>query len=283
MINFLVLFLIVTAASLIANDTDETSLSATMALCTTPWERNIEDSLPTSDGRGHGPDVGSDEWKSVVEFKLGIRDEPGLPERESLAWCDYVDKLVRDRREMLPENKKGPSFACKNIESGSIEAIVCGDEELSALDRQLSDTYTVASTKASDEHASYLKAEQRGWIRGRRDCWKSDDSRGCVRDAYKIRIAELQAKYRLAPFIGPVTFLCGGILANEVVVMFFETEPRTLIAKRGESVSLMYIQPSASGSKYQGANETFWEHHGEAVISWGYNAGDSRCKKVTAN
>ena len=47
--------------------------SETGVLCTAAWYQSIEEKVPTGDGRGHGPDVGSDEWKSVVEFKLGIR------------------------------------------------------------------------------------------------------------------------------------------------------------------------------------------------------------------
>jgi membrane-bound inhibitor of C-type lysozyme len=62
-------------------------------------------------------------------------------------------------------------------------------------------------------------------------------------------------------------FACGGNLADEVVVTYFSTEPSTLIAERGDSVSLMTIQPSGSGARYQGRNESFWEHQGEARIS----------------
>ena len=43
---------------------------------------------------GHGPDIGSEEWKSVIEFKLGIRGNPDVPDRNSSQWCDYIDKLL---------------------------------------------------------------------------------------------------------------------------------------------------------------------------------------------
>ena len=42
----------------------------------------------------------------------------------------------------------------------------------------------------------------------------------------------------------------------------------------------MYLQPSGSGAKYQGRNETFWEHHGEALIIWSHGAPEMRCKKA---
>jgi membrane-bound inhibitor of C-type lysozyme len=74
--------------------------------------------------------------------------------------------------------------------------------------------------------------------------------------------------------------VCEGKSSAEIVVTFFQTDPPTLIAERGDSVSLMYLQPSASGAKYQGRNETFWEHHGEALITWGYDAPEMHCKKA---
>ncbi len=62
--------------------------------------------------------------------------------------------------------------------------------------------------------------------------------------------------------------------------MFFPTDLPTLYAERGDSVSLMFLQPSASGTKYQGRNETFWEHQGEAKVTWGYVAPEMHCKKL---
>lgn len=174
---------------------------------------------------------------------------------------------------------QGPSFACDNVQAGSIEALVCTDSQLSALDRTLSAVYAQASSKASNEHPPVLQSEQRGWIKGRDDCWKSDDKKACVEDEYRRRIAELQARYQLLPGTGPFTWVCDGNPANEVITTFFQTDPPTMIAERGDSTSLMYIQRSGSGAKYQGRNETFWEHQGEALITWGYGAAEMHCVK----
>ena len=72
----------------------ETSNAAAATPCSDAWYRSIEAQVPTGDGQQHGPDVGSDEWKSVVEFKLGIRGAPGVPGRDSSAWCGYIDWIV---------------------------------------------------------------------------------------------------------------------------------------------------------------------------------------------
>jgi uncharacterized protein len=263
-------------------------ISEAGVLCSDAWYRFIEEKVPTGDGQGHGPDIGSDEWKSVIEFKLGIRDQSDLPRRDSQAWCGHIDKIVQlsrtssegsmgvGRAAMVP----GPPYSCDKVKAGNIEAMICEDMELSALDRKLYDVYVDASKVAINEHPPLLKAEQRGWIKGRNECWKSDEKQGCIRKEYQPRIAELQARYRLVPANGPVRLMCDEKPANEVIVTFFQTDPPTLIAECGDSVSLMYMQPSGSGTKYQGRNETYWEHQGKASITWGYGVPQMRCKKV---
>jgi hypothetical protein len=118
----------------------------TGVLCSDAWYRSIEAKVPTGDGQGHGPDVGSDEWKSVVEFKLGIRNKSDVPRRDSEAWCRYINQIVRTSRISSTASGRsgqavkpaGPSFACGKAKAGSIEAMICEDEALSALDRKLS-------------------------------------------------------------------------------------------------------------------------------------------------
>jgi len=238
---------------------------------------SIEKQVMSGDGEGHGPDIGSDEWQSVIEFKLGVRGKDGVPARDSEAWCDYVEQLaIGDQM----DTGSGPSFDCTKARDGSIEAAVCADAALSALDRKLAEVYGEAAKKANNQQPPTLKAEQRGWIKGRNECWKSEDKPACIRDEYQQRIAELQARYRLVPSLGPFSYACEGDRANEVVVTFFETDPPTLIAERGDSTSLMTIQRSGSGARYQGRNESFWEHHGEARIQWGHDAPEMTCEKV---
>ncbi|MCC4262916.1 MliC family protein [Oceanimonas baumannii] len=240
----------------------------TVAPCSPEWAEWVEQKVNTGDGQGHGPDLGSGEWKSVVEFRLGIRGDASVPAHDTPAWCEHIDALVR----------KGPSFSCDGAQPGSTEEMICNDAGLAAQDRKLAEIYQQAQAKAVNEQPPMLKAEQRGWLKGRNECWKNESPRACVQEQYQQRAAELQARYRLIPGNGPFRFVCNDNPANEVVVTFFDTQPDTLIAEYGDSVSLMYSQPSASGSRYEGRNESFWEHQGEATIRWGYNAPEMRCK-----
>ena len=64
----------------------------TESLCQQAWFERVEQQISSGDGQGHGPDLGSIEWRSVVEFKLGIRGQAGLPEKDSDLWCEYINK-----------------------------------------------------------------------------------------------------------------------------------------------------------------------------------------------
>ena len=249
--------------------TPPAAAAASPALCSPAWTQSIAKLVQTDDGKGHGPDVGSDEWKSVVEFRLGVRDTKGFPARDSEAWCQRIEQLAG-----TPQK---PAYDCSK-RSGSVELMVCRNEELAALDRRMAGIYAAALRKAKNEHPPVLRAEQRGWVKGRNDCWKGKDVRACVKDSYVHRIAELQARYRLVGFTGPVRWACNGNPRDELIVTFFKTDPTTLIAERGDSTSLMYQQPAASGTKYVGRNESFWEHQGEATVVWGYGAPEMRCR-----
>ena len=108
-----------------------------------------------------------------------------------------------------------PSFDCSKVEPGSIEEIICNDESLSRLDRELAEVYKEAEKEAVDEKPPTLKAEQRGWIKSRDECWKAENVKDCIRTTYQLRIAELQATYRLTYNSGPLYFTCDGNPKNE--------------------------------------------------------------------
>lgn len=60
-------------------------------VCSSKWYALVEKQVLTGDGHGHGPDIGSKEWRSVVEFKLGIRGDKNTPPLESIQWCEYIN------------------------------------------------------------------------------------------------------------------------------------------------------------------------------------------------
>jgi hypothetical protein len=68
---------------------------ANLALGTAPWYAWVGQTLNISDGKGHGPDPGSNEWIQAVQETLGEeapQSQPGSPE-----WQQSVDALLRTR------------------------------------------------------------------------------------------------------------------------------------------------------------------------------------------
>jgi uncharacterized protein YecT (DUF1311 family) len=137
---------------------------------------------------------------------------------------------------------EGPAVDCTKAQ-GQVEQLVCKDAALAALDRKLDEVFKAAL--ARDNMPAILGAEQRGWIGGRNECWKAQGPdtpvfltaswrvtsvRECVEAQYKMRTADLQAKWQLVASKTPVSFACQNNPANEVVATFFDTESR---ARRG--------------------------------------------------
>jgi hypothetical protein len=79
-------------------DWEEDASAPATRLCSDAWYQAVEAQLASGDGQGHGPDIGSDEWQSVIEFRLGVRGQPDVPARDSLAWCRYIDQRLAARR-----------------------------------------------------------------------------------------------------------------------------------------------------------------------------------------
>jgi uncharacterized protein len=181
---------------------------------------------------------------------------------------------------LAPAEAQGPAFDCAKAQ-GEVEQLICKDAALAALDRKLDGVYKAASARAR-ETLSTLRTEQRGWIKGRDECWKAkgpdnavyvtaswtaSSVRECVEAQYRQRTAELQALYQL---VTPKTvfFTCQNNPANEIVATFFQTDPPTARVERGDRAVTAYQVRSASGAKYEGQNVEFWNKGQEATVSW---------------
>jgi uncharacterized protein len=198
-------------------------------------------------------------------------------------WIPLTSALALCALAAAPEEPRaqGPTFDCTKAQ-GEVETLVCKDEGLAALDRKLDEVYKAAQARAKNEVPPVLVAEQRGWVKGRNDCWKARDGspsfltaswqatgvRACVEGNYKIRISELQAKYGLVAPRGPVAFACENDPANELVATFFETDPPTARLERGDQTVTAWLVPAGSGSRYEGQNVELQTKGSEATVTW---------------
>ena len=72
-----------------------------------------------------------------------------------------------------------------------------------------------------------------------------------------------------------VMFDCPG---GELKATFYATEPGTLTVERGGRTAFLTQQAAASGSRYEGGGDSFWEHQGEARVRSNYGA-EQTCRK----
>jgi uncharacterized protein len=180
-----------------------------------------------------------------------------------------------------------PAIDCQHSDLGAIETMICQDAELGQLERQMTALYQQLLPQAALQQPSLFNAEQRGWQKGRNDCWKETAPKTCVLAQYQRRTAELQAMYRLVDTLGPVTWRClqqaatdPGRADGEVLVTFFKTTPETLLAERGDQQSLMFLQPDDKKRLFVGRNESLEFKSQQALLIWGYQSPVLVCESV---
>lgn len=173
----------------------------------------------------------------------------------ALAWCAHAQA-------------PSPSFDCTKA-SGEIEQLVCKDPELAALDRNLVKVYERALKNWPADVVAEQKTYQRGWIKGRNDCWKADDKKACAKLAYQTRMVEIQIKSGQLTVSAPVGYVCTGSEHKPFVVTFYnDTDPPSAVLTYGDDQVIAFVAPSGSGAKYTAAGVEFWEHQGEATVDW---------------
>ena len=161
-----------------------------------------------------------------------------------------------------------PSFDCAAVEK-DIEKLVCADPALSALDRQLDGAFKAAMA-AEGADRNLLVATQRGWIKGRDDCWKDTDPPRCVLESYKTQLVQLQLDSGKVLVPTPVEYLCDDNSKPLTAVFYNELDPKAAVITWGKDQAIAFPQPSASGARYGREGLDFWEHQGEVKLDfWG--------------
>lgn len=208
-----------------------------------------------------------------------MRSTNGTTNRRGSA-LSFATALAASTLVGSPAYGQSPAFDCRKAQ-GEVEQLICKDAGLASLDRKLDEVYRAAMAKARDAMPGQLRAEQRGWVKGRNECWKAKGGttyltaswqvsgvRDCVEGQYLLRIAELQSTWNLVPSRPPAFFVCGASPANEIVATFYETDPSTVRLERGDRTVTAWRVRSASGAKYEGRNVEFWNKGDAASVSW---------------
>lgn len=171
-----------------------------------------------------------------------------------------------------------PSFDCAKAAS-TAEKLVCEDRNLAAIDRELGLTYRAALKMALPQGRKNLIAEQRGWVKGRDDCWKGSTVRQCVTFSYLDRIYDLRNRFGepredrddSGLIEGPISLYCDGRVW--VQVMFLNTVPKTAFLNQERSNwrkawHLTAVSRGKNSQQYQAADGSaeVWVEEGQTSI-----------------
>jgi uncharacterized protein len=172
----------------------------------------------------------------------------------------------------LPPAYASPSFDCSTVESGSTEALICADAELSQLDVELARLFQKALAAVDAEGARVLRATQSGWISGRNESWKESDPRGYILAEYRRRIAVLSVMAGEVTAPEPVAYDCTGGEFTLLTATFYPTEPPVgVFTRTPEGDWAQFIAngwDDAGAIHYNIGGLDFIERDGQADLNW---------------
>ena len=90
-----------------------------------------------------------------------------------------------------PFSAEAQSFACSRARAAD-EIAICQNSGLAALDIRLHNTYERVRSRLRGNARQVLIDEELGWLNQRRRC---GSDAGCIEDAYRQRIQELNSNY----------------------------------------------------------------------------------------
>jgi len=171
-----------------------------------------------------------------------------------------------------------PSFDCAKAK-GSVETLICTDEELAKLDREVARLFVlVRNGLRGTPRLPELIGTQRGWLRARDDCWRQSDARVCVIESDAIRIQELREQYPEARSQdadgiskGPRIIECADF-DSFIGATFIQADPAIVFLRWGDMNRLVLtLGPSESGARYVGKDAAnrevvLWDRGHEALL-----------------
>lgn len=201
-------------------------------------------------------------------------------------YTGWVDQNLLAESDFTPTQT---SFDCTQGKS-SAEALICQNEELARLDQKLADRYAQAKAKFKATHPSkkdkkYFVAYQRGWIKGRNECWKANEGtlESCIKAAYERRITELETSWDLVPAKEARTYTCAN--DNHFTFIPFDTSER-------EGARVAFNDMQDTFIKLNDADANTWEgefgkkltfNNGNATLLWDQYEPELKCTLAQSN
>jgi uncharacterized protein len=176
-----------------------------------------------------------------------------------------------------PAHAAAPSFDCKKPE-GQVQELVCGDAQLSALDREVARLFSLSEdSKAKGTDRKALLSGQQSWQAARDKCGSATEIRDCVLSGYLKRIMELRGTYPAARSadkkgisLGPDDVTCEG-MPSPMNVVFANTQTPLAYLSWAENALTMTLGPTGSGARYVATSSdgetVFWIKGREAMFT----------------
>lgn len=200
----------------------------------------------------------------AIVFLLSACNKPEVP-AEPAAGEPVAVEPATPAAVPPPTGPVTPSFDCANAGSEA-EKLVCSDYGLAALDNRLAEIY--AAELAKPDASKDLTSYQRGWVKERDDCWKAEDQKRCVEEAYRTRIAYLQINSPGAMAATAVEFTCDDNRKPFTMAFYNDYDDRPAVITLGDDQAIVFPEPSGSGSKYGRTGVSYWEHQGKASVDF---------------
>lgn len=182
-----------------------------------------------------------------------------------------------------------PSFDC-SATSSHVQELICGDAQLSALDREAMRLFSLASdSKPKGKAGQALTADRDTWMAARDNCASATETRDCVTASYLKRIADLRATYPAARSadkkgisLGPDKVTCEGVAKPFTVTFANTATPVAYLALPSGPITAQ-LGPTGSGARYiaaaklGGGDTVFWIKGRDATLTMA-DGKDHACK-----
>lgn len=169
----------------------------------------------------------------------------------------------------VPALAVSPAFDCTSAE-GEVEQLICSDDELASMDLLLAKTYSQAIQNIPKEERDTFRAEQRGWIKGRNDCWKANNVRRCVEFSYQSKTVELQIIGGLveAPEYQALSCADSADSLPFTLSVYQKTKPSAAVLTRGNDQVIAIKTAGGAANRYLAPNVSLLLGEGQVEVDW---------------
>ncbi|QLL09643.1 MliC family protein [Mycobacterium vicinigordonae] len=164
-------------------------------------------------------------------------------------------------------SKAPATFDCAKP-ANTAQQLVCGDGQLTELDRRVQTAYQQALNRPGADQPA-LTTAQSAFATTRDACADAPDLRTCVIEAYQTRLVELTITDPATVSPPVVSYDCPADAGTLSARFYNDFDPKTAVLDWKGNRVILFLQQSASGARYGRQGSEYWEHQGEVSLNLG--------------